>query len=86
MKIVTPRIQGRDETEEIMKIFELFDEDGSGEITFKKLKRVAVRVNLVFLLCSDVGGGMALYVRPQASHLVPDTPFLFAGGTWRKSK
>ena len=43
---MTPKILGRDEAEEIMKIFDLFDEDGSGEITFKKLKRVAVRVVL----------------------------------------
>jgi centrin-1 len=43
-QIVTPKVKGRDETEEIMKIFDLFDEDGSGEISFRKLKRVAVRV------------------------------------------
>ena len=42
-QIVTPKIKGRDEHEEIMKIFDLFDEDGSGEITFRNLKRVAVR-------------------------------------------
>ena len=42
-QIVTPKIQSRDETEEIMKIFDLFDEDGTGEISFRNLKRVAVR-------------------------------------------
>ena len=41
IELATPRMATRDSKEEIMKIFDLFDEDGSGKITFHKLKRVA---------------------------------------------
>jgi len=41
LRLVTPMMATRDSREEISKIFDLFDEDGSGKITFEKLKRVA---------------------------------------------
>lgn len=40
-ELMTERMNGRDMREEIIKTFELFDEDGKGKITFKDLKRVA---------------------------------------------
>mmetsp|Transcript_4138 Transcript_4138/g.6313 ORF Transcript_4138/g.6313 Transcript_4138/m.6313 type:complete len:189 (+) Transcript_4138:69-635(+) len=39
--MVTPKILARDPREEIRKIFALFDDDNSGGITFRKLKKVA---------------------------------------------
>jgi hypothetical protein len=35
----------RDSEEEILKVFELFDEEGTGFITFKSLKRVCEELN-----------------------------------------
>lgn len=40
LKMVTPRMGERDSAEEILKVFKLFDEDGTGYITFKNLKRI----------------------------------------------
>ena len=42
--LVTPKMATRDSREEISKIFDLFDDDGSGKITFEKLKRVATEL------------------------------------------
>ena len=41
MTIVVPRLKPRNSREEIMKIFKLFDEDNTGKISFKNLKKVA---------------------------------------------
>jgi len=41
ISVVTPKMASRDTKEEILKIFDLFDDDNSGNITFRKLKRVA---------------------------------------------
>ncbi len=38
---MTERMNSRDTREEIMKVFALFDEEGTGKITFRNLKRVA---------------------------------------------
>mmetsp|Transcript_1515 Transcript_1515/g.2650 ORF Transcript_1515/g.2650 Transcript_1515/m.2650 type:complete len:131 (-) Transcript_1515:2401-2793(-) len=40
-ELMTEKMNGRDAREEIMKIFALFDEEGTGKITFRNLKRVA---------------------------------------------
>jgi len=40
-EMLTEKMNGRDEREEIMKIFALFDEEETGKITFRNLKRVA---------------------------------------------
>lgn len=42
--MVTPRMQNRDSREEIMKVFALFDDDNTGAISFKNLKRVAAEL------------------------------------------
>lgn len=42
--MVTPRMQNRDSREEIMKVFALFDDDNTGAISFKNLKRVTAEL------------------------------------------
>lgn len=41
VEMATPKVQARDTKEEIMKVFKLFDDDNSNQITFKNLQRVA---------------------------------------------
>ncbi len=68
-QIVTPKIKSRDEHDEIMKIFDLFDEDGTGEISFRNLKRVAVRARHHTSSCDDRGcaeGGAVVNFRLKA--------------------
>ena len=38
----------RDSREEIEKIFKLFDEDKSGKISFKNLKKIAQEIGQIF--------------------------------------
>ena len=42
VKIVGPKMPNRDSKEEISKIFKLFDEDNTGRISFKNLKKIKV--------------------------------------------
>ena len=49
IEMVTPRMLNRDSREEIMKVFALFDDDNTGAISFKNLKRVATELGK---LCS----------------------------------
>lgn len=44
VEMVTPRMMNRDSREEIMKVFALFDDDNTGAISFKNLKRVATEL------------------------------------------
>lgn len=44
VEMVTPKMQNRDSREEIMKVFALFDDDNSGSISFRNLKRVATEL------------------------------------------
>ena len=41
VEMATPKMQSRDTREEIMKVFALFDDDQTGAISFRNLKRVA---------------------------------------------
>ena len=41
LRIVAPIMPKRDSKEEIFKVFQLFDEDKSGKISFKNLKKIA---------------------------------------------
>ena len=43
-RIMAPRFEQRDGGDEIMKTFELFDEDKKGKIDFKNLKKIAHEV------------------------------------------
>ena len=44
LKIVTPRLNAKDSKEEIYKVFKLFDEDNTGKISFKNLKKISAEV------------------------------------------
>ena len=41
LQMMTGKMNGRDQREEIMKVFALFDEENTGKITFRNLKKVA---------------------------------------------
>jgi len=44
LEMATPKVQNRDEREEIMKVFALFDDENKGAISFRNLKRVATEL------------------------------------------
>jgi centrin-1 len=44
VEMVTPKMLNRDSREEIMKVFALFDDDNTGAISFRNLKRVATEL------------------------------------------
>ena len=44
IRIVAPIMPKRDTKEEIYKIFQLFDEDKTGKISFKNLRKIALEV------------------------------------------
>jgi centrin-1 len=47
LDMVTPRMQSRDVKEEVLKVFALFDDDNTGAISFKNLKRCVHRYTRV---------------------------------------
>lgn len=42
--VMTPRMAEKDTRDEILKIFRLFDEDSTGKISFRNLKKVALEL------------------------------------------
>jgi len=76
LEMVTPRMLSRDSREEILKVFALFDDDNSGGISFKNLKRVAVELGenltdeelqgnkfLCTLICLNHEGGKIIILK-----------------------
>merc|ERR1739848_842144 len=55
INMMTARMGDRDSREEIVKVFRLFDDDETGKISFKNLKRVA----------QELGETMVAGARPQ---------------------
>jgi len=47
VQLMTKKISERDSTEELANTFRLFDDDGSGTISFEKLKRIAKEIGEV---------------------------------------
>lgn len=45
VRVMALKLADRDTKEEVAKAFELFDQDGTGRITFKNLKRIAKELN-----------------------------------------
>ena len=43
-RIMAPKLRQKDPRDEAMKVFELFDEESLGQITFKNLKKIAAEV------------------------------------------
>ncbi|OMJ95961.1 hypothetical protein SteCoe_517 [Stentor coeruleus] len=44
LSIMTPKMSEKDTREEIIKIFRLFDEDQTGKISFRNLKKIALEL------------------------------------------
>jgi centrin-1 len=44
LKVVAPRLRDKSSREEIFKVFKLFDEDNTGRISFKNLRKIAAEV------------------------------------------
>jgi Ca2+-binding EF-hand superfamily protein len=44
LSIMTPRMSEKDTRDEILKIFRLFDEDQTGKISFRNLKKIALEL------------------------------------------
>ena len=44
LKVVVPRLRDKTSREEVFKVFKLFDEDNTGRISFKNLRKIAQEV------------------------------------------
>ena len=44
LKILTPRLKDKNSKEEVYKICKLFDEDNTGRISFKNLKKISQEI------------------------------------------
>ncbi len=44
LKVMGPRLRDKNSREEIYKVFKLFDEDNTGRISFKNLRKIAAEV------------------------------------------
>ena len=44
LRVVGPRLRNKGSREEVYKVFKLFDEDNTGRISFKNLRKIAAEV------------------------------------------
>ena len=44
LKVVAPRLRDKTSREEVFKVFKLFDEDNTGRISFKNLRKISAEV------------------------------------------
>ena len=44
LRVVAPRLRDKNSREEVYKVFKLFDEDNTGRISFKNLRKIAAEV------------------------------------------
>jgi len=45
MEMVSPKVLNRDPGEEMLKVFNVIDEDGTGGITYENLKKISDELN-----------------------------------------
>ena len=52
VKVIAPKLAAKDSRAEIMKVFKLFDEDGTGKISFKNIKKISQELGTPALMIS----------------------------------
>lgn len=67
--MMTKKISERDSTEELLNTFRLFDDDGTGKITFANLKRVAKGTFLMILYYIIVYLNIFIFISWRCYHV-----------------